>query len=456
MNIIILAAGMGKRMHSSLPKVLHPIAQKPMLHHVVDTVSKLNPQKLIIVIGHEAEQIKQSFEQEKYKDIPIIWAYQKEQLGTGHAVMQGLPFVDDNYPTLVLYGDVPLISLHTLENLIQNTKNNVGILTAFYDNPVGYGRIIKYNDKVTQIIEEKDASAEQKQINEINTGIMCLPTPFLHTYLPNLNNNNAQGEYYLTDAILCAVENNLEIICTHPCLGNWETFGVNNKKQLCELERLYQQSLANQLLEQGVTIIDAARIDIRGSLSVEQDVTIDVGCVFEGEVHLAQGVHIKPYCVINNSYIGQHSVIESFSHIEQSYIQSNGHIGPYARLRPHTKLADNVKIGNFVELKNVNVDDNSKVNHLSYIGDAAVGKNVNIGAGVITCNYDGANKYQTVVHDNAFIGSDCQLIAPVTIGENATIGAGTTLTKDAPAQELTLSRAKQISIKGWKRPQKQK
>ena len=454
MNIIILAAGMGKRMQSNLPKVLHPVAQKPMLHHVVDTVLKLSPQKLIIVIGHEAEQVKQSFEhynQEKYKNIEIMWAYQEQQLGTGHAVMQCLPFMNNDTQTLILYGDVPLISVATLEKLIQNSKNNAGILTAFYENPTGYGRILKQNDKVTHIVEEKDTNAEQKQITEINTGIMCLPTSLLHTCLPNLSNNNAQGEYYLTDVIACAVKDNIEVVCSNPCLGNWETFGVNSKKQLTELERLYQQSLASDLLEKGVTIIDTNRIDIRGSLTVEQEVTIDIGCVFEGHVHLAQGVYIKPYCIIRDSYIGKDSIIESFSHIDNSHIESHGHIGPYARLRPNTKLAQNVKVGNFVELKNAHINDNSKVNHLSYIGDANIGKNVNIGAGVITCNYDGVNKHHTNIEDNAFIGSDCQLIAPVTVGEGATIGAGTTLTKDAPSQELTLSRAKQTTISNWKR-----
>jgi bifunctional UDP-N-acetylglucosamine pyrophosphorylase/glucosamine-1-phosphate N-acetyltransferase len=454
MNIIILAAGMGKRMQSAMPKVLHPIAQQSMLHHVVDTVSNLNPQRIIIVIGHGAEQVKQSFAQEKYQNTQITWAYQEQQLGTGHAVMQALPFVDNNYPSLVLYGDVPLIGLTTLQKLIDTSIDKVGILTAYYDNPTGYGRIVKQNNKVTHIVEEKDATAEQKQITEINTGIMCLPTASLHEWLPSLKNNNAQGEYYLTDVVACAVKDNIEVACSHPLLGNWETFGVNSKKQLYELERLYQQSLANDLLEKGVTIIDANRIDIRGTLTVEKDVTIDVGCVFEGNVHLAQGVHIKPYCVINNSHIGEYSVIESFSHIDNSHIQSNGHIGPYARLRPNTKLADNVKVGNFVELKNANIADNSKVNHLSYVGDSVVGKNVNIGAGVITCNYDGVNKHQTTIEDNAFIGSDCQLVAPVTVGEGATIGAGTTLTKDAPTQQLTLSRAKQLSIASWKRPEK--
>ncbi len=454
MNIIILAAGMGKRMQSTIPKVLHPIAQKSMLHHVIDSVLELQPHKIFIVVGHGAKQVQESIEKKylnqdsNYSKIHFI--IQEQQLGTGHAVMQVLPYINNTYPSLVLYGDVPLIQTQTLKNLIQERNDAVGILTAFYENPKGYGRIIKDEQQhIIGIVEEKDASAEQKTICEINTGIMCLPSAYLHTWLPSLKNNNVQQEYYLTDIVTCAVKDNIGVKSMQPQYGNWETIGVNSKQQLHDLERLHQTILAQNLLEQGATLIDAARIDIRGTLTIEQDVTIDVGCVFEGNVHLAKGVHIEAYCVIRNTSIDAYTTIYAFSHIDQSIIGAYNKIGPYARLRPNNNLAAHVKIGNFVELKNTQIDEASKISHLSYVGDATLGKNVNIGAGVITCNYDGKNKHHTHIEAGAFIGSDCQLVAPVRVGQDAIIAAGTTLTKNAPENSLTLSRVKQTSIEDW-------
>jgi bifunctional UDP-N-acetylglucosamine pyrophosphorylase / glucosamine-1-phosphate N-acetyltransferase len=336
-----------------------------------------------------------------------------------------------------------------------NNTACLNILTAIYDNPTGYGRIVKDEEgHVVSIVEEKDASQQQKGIQEINTGIMLLPTKYLYTWLPNLGNKNAQGEYYLTDVVAKAVEDNIHINCVHPYIANWETFGVNSKAQLADLERIYQANIANLLLEQGATLMDSSRIDVRGNLNIGKDVTIDVGCVFEGSVYLADGVHIKPYCIIKNSTINANTIIEAFSHIDDANIGANNKVGPYARIRPQTHTQNDVHIGNFVELKNTKVDNASKINHLSYMGDAVIGANVNIGAGVITCNYDGVNKHLTNIEDNCFIGSDVQLIAPVKIENGATIGAGSTITKTAKANALTLSRAKQISIEDWQRPVK--
>jgi bifunctional UDP-N-acetylglucosamine pyrophosphorylase / glucosamine-1-phosphate N-acetyltransferase len=456
MNIVILAAGMGKRMQSSMPKVLHPIAHKPMLQHVLDNVLQMqpSPSKIIIVVGHGAEQVERSIKTNNSSN--IIFVKQEQQLGTGHAVMQALPHLDANEPTLVLYGDVPLTTLASLKSLMSNNNNAcLNILTAIYDNPTGYGRIVKDEEgHIVSIVEEKDATQQQKGIQEINTGIMLLPTKFLYTWLPNLGNKNAQGEYYLTDVVAKAVEDNIHINCVHPCIANWETFGVNSKAQLADLERIYQANIANVLLKQGATLMDSSRIDVRGNLNIGKDVTIDVGCVFEGSVYLADGVHIKPYCIIKNSTINASTTIEAFSHIDDANIGANNKIGPYARIRPQTHTQNDVHIGNFVELKNTKVDNASKINHLSYMGDAVIGANVNIGAGVITCNYDGVNKYLTHIEDNCFIGSDVQLIAPVKIEQGATIGAGSTITKTAKANALTLSRAKQISIEDWQRPVK--
>ncbi len=452
MNIIILAAGMGKRMRSALPKVLHPLAGKPLLKHVIDTARSLQPKQLCVVYGHGGERVLSTLS----PDNPdIVFAKQDPQLGTGHAVMQAMPFITDNdAPTLILYGDVPLTSTATLRRLIDVAGNNkLGVLTVTLPNPDGYGRIVREHDKIVRIVEYKDASISERAITEINTGIIVVPTAKLRTWLGTLSNDNVQGEYYLTDIIARAVADGIDIVSAQPD-DAIEILGVNSKVQLAELERQHQQRIANTLLEQGVTLLDPTRLDIRGTLTCGRDVTIDVNCIFEGNVTLADGVNIGPNCVIINNDIGEQTIIKAFTHIEQTKIGSHAQIGPYARLRPGTVLGEDVHIGNFVEVKNSHIATHSKANHLAYIGDTDIGSKVNIGAGVITCNYDGVNKSRTIIEDDAFIGSDSQLIAPVKVGKGATIGAGTTLTKDAPAGQLTLSRSKQLSLPGWSRPVK--
>lgn len=450
LNIVILAAGKGTRMHSDKPKVLHSIAGKPMLQHVVDTAANLQPTKIIVVYGHGGERVPQALAQSS-----ALFILQEPQLGTGHAVQQALPQLDNDSITLVLYGDVPLIRQDTLQKILADQKS-MKLLTQYLDNPKGYGRIVRdAAGKVTRIVEEKDATPEQRQIQEINTGILAAPTGMLREWLANLRNENAQGEYYLTDIVAMAVTQGVKINTVQPAHA-WEVMGINSKIQLAELERLWQLEQANSLLTQGVTLADPARLDIRGQLICERDVEIDVGCIFEGQVHLAKGVKIGAYSVIRNTRIAANTQIAPYSHIDRATIGEQCHIGPFARIRPGSILHDDVHIGNFVEIKNSEIADNSKANHLSYIGDATVGSRVNIGAGTITCNYDGANKFRTVIEDDAFIGSDTQLVAPVTVGRGATIGAGSTITKDAPAGELTLSRAKQVSVSGWQRPTKKK
>ncbi|MGO4412745.1 MULTISPECIES: bifunctional UDP-N-acetylglucosamine diphosphorylase/glucosamine-1-phosphate N-acetyltransferase GlmU [unclassified Cupriavidus] len=451
MNIVILAAGMGKRMNSALPKVLHPVAGRPMLAHVLDTARTLSPSRLVVVVGHGAEHVR-----EAVAAPDVAFADQTQQLGTGHAVMQALPMLDDNQPTLVLYGDVPLTTAATLEALVHAAgAERMGVLTVEMPDPTGYGRIVRdAAGNIVRIVEQKDASDEIRAIREINTGIIVCPTGHLRRWLATLGNNNAQGEYYLTDTIERAATEGVEIVSAQPA-ALWETLGVNSKVQLAEVERIHQRNLAQRLLEAGVTLLDPARIDVRGQLTCGRDVTIDVGCVFEGRVHLDDGVHIGAHCVIRNATIGAGARVQPFCHIEEAKIGPAGRIGPYARLRPGTELGEDVHIGNFVEVKNSQVGDHSKANHLAYVGDTTVGQRVNIGAGTITCNYDGVNKSRTVIEDDAFIGSDTQLVAPVTVGRGATIGAGTTLTKDAPAGKLTLSRAKQMTLDAWQRPVKQ-
>jgi bifunctional UDP-N-acetylglucosamine pyrophosphorylase/glucosamine-1-phosphate N-acetyltransferase len=450
-NIVILAAGMGKRMNSALPKVLHPVAGRPMLAHVLDTARTLSPSRLVVVVGHGAEHVR-----EAVAAPDVAFADQTQQLGTGHAVMQALPMLDDNKPTLVLYGDVPLTTAATLEALVHAAgAERMGVLTVEMPDPTGYGRIVRdAAGNIVRIVEQKDASDEIRAIREINTGIIVCPTGHLRRWLATLGNNNAQGEYYLTDTIERAATEGVEIVSAQPA-ALWETLGVNSKVQLAEVERIHQRNLAQRLLEAGVTLLDPARIDVRGQLTCGRDVTIDVGCVFEGRVHLDDGVHIGAHCVIRNATIGAGARVQPFCHIEEAKIGPAGRIGPYARLRPGTELGEDVHIGNFVEVKNSQVGDHSKANHLAYVGDTTVGQRVNIGAGTITCNYDGVNKSRTVIEDDAFIGSDTQLVAPVTVGRGATIGAGTTLTKDAPAGKLTLSRAKQMTLDAWQRPVKQ-
>ncbi len=450
LNIIILAAGKGTRMYSDKPKVLHTIAGKGMLQHVVDTSANLNPTKTIIVYGHGGEMVPQSLTQHN-----ATFVIQEPQLGTGHAVQQALPHLDEDGLSLVLYGDVPLIQQETLKKIL-TIETALTLLTQHLDNPKGYGRIVRDTDgKVCRIVEEKDATPEQRKIQEVNTGILAAPTKHLRNWLANLRNDNAQGEYYLTDIVAMAVTQGIKIETSQPA-NEWEVIGINNKLQQAELERTWQKELATRLLLQGVTLADPARIDIRGELVCEKDVEIDVGCIFEGRVHLGKGVKVGAYSVIKNSNVAANTQIATYSHIDDAEIGSGCQIGPFARIRPGSKLKNEVHIGNFVEIKNSDIANNSKANHLSYIGDATIGSRVNIGAGTITCNYDGANKFRTVIEDDAFIGSDSQLVAPVTVGRGTTIGAGSTITKDTPVGGLTLSRSKQLSIPGWLRPTKKK
>jgi len=457
MNVVILAAGMGKRMQSALPKVLHPLAGKPLLSHVIDTARSLSPSKLCVIYGHGGAAVLGHLEGQKAKGgVDISAALQEPQLGTGHAVMQGLPELDDNAPTLILYGDVPLTTAASLQRLIDVAgKDKLGILTVVQENPFGLGRIVRHGGAIVRIVEEKDASPNERNIQEINSGIMVAPTAKLRKWLAALNNSNAQGEYYLTDIVAQAVDEGVEVVSAHPG-APWEVLGVNSKTQLAQLERIHQSNIAHALLEKGVTLADPARIDVRGELLCGRDVMIDVGCVFEGKVELADGVTVGPNCVLVNARIEAGANIKPFCHIEDAVVGPASQIGPYARLRPGTVLGEDVHVGNFVEIKNSQVAAHSKANHLAYVGDATVGSRVNIGAGTITCNYDGANKFRTVIEDDAFIGSDSQLVAPVTVGAGATLGAGTTLTKDAPAGKLTISRPKQLTIEGWKRPVKVK
>ncbi len=449
LDIVILAAGKGTRMVSARPKVLHELAGKPLLLHALGTAKALDPANICVVYGYGGEMVPQAV-----SDPAIRMALQEPQLGTGHALQQALAYLDANHVTLVLYGDVPLIRAGTLLPLVQMAlPGKVALLTMEMADPHGYGRIVRHEGKVLRIVEEKDASADERAIREVNTGIMAVPNQFLPAWLASLKNQNAQGEYYLTDIIALAAEQGIEVLTGSPA-HHWEVLGVNSKQQLAHLERLYQHEQANSLLERGVTLIDPRRIDIRGEVICGSDVQIDVNCVFEGHVTLEDGVKVGANCILRNVVIAAGTHIEPFSLIEQATIGAGCRIGPYARIRPGTELAEQVHIGNFVELKNSQVGFNSKINHLSYVGDATVGAKVNIGAGTITCNYDGANKHRTVIEDGAFIGSDTQLVAPVTVGKGATIGAGSTITKNTPEGELTLSRARQVTINGWKRPVK--
>ncbi len=457
MNVVILAAGMGKRMQSALPKVLHPLAGKPLLQHVIDTARRLSPSKLCVIYGHGGAAVPEMVGKLALDGgAAIDTALQQPQLGTGHAVMQAVPQLIEDAPTLVLYGDVPLTTEASLRSLVEAAGNDkLGILTVEQANPFGLGRIVRENDRIVRIVEEKDASDTERAIREINSGIMCIPTRHLKRWLAALSNNNAQGEYYLTDIVAQAVNDGVEVVSASPS-AEWEVAGVNSKVQLAELERRHQLNIATALLEKGVTLMDPARIDVRGELICGRDVVIDVGCVFEGRVELADGVTVGPHCVLVNTKVEAGANIKPFCHIEDAVVGPKSQIGPYARLRPGTELGEDVHIGNFVEVKNSQVAAHSKANHLAYVGDATVGSRVNIGAGTITCNYDGANKFRTVIEDDAFIGSDSQLVAPVTVGKGATLGAGTTLTKDAPAGKLTISRPKQMTLDGWTRPVKVK
>ncbi|NJM32776.1 MAG: bifunctional UDP-N-acetylglucosamine diphosphorylase/glucosamine-1-phosphate N-acetyltransferase GlmU [Limnobacter sp.] len=451
LNIVILAAGKGTRMKSDLPKVVHPVGGIPMVQRVVNAGMALGQGHVVLVVGHGAQRVQALFEQQSN----VHFALQAEQLGTGHAVSMALNTLQEHGPTLVLYGDVPLIQPESLKPLLQAAQQRqVGLLTLNMQDPTGYGRIVRNEqNQVCGIVEHKDATPEQLAITEINTGILACPTPLLRKWLAGVSNHNAQGEYYLTDIIGMAYRDGVPVIASHPA-HHWEVLGVNSRTQQAELERFYQNQQAHKLLEQGVCLADPARIDIRGTLHCKADVFIDAGCVFEGEVHLANGVHIAQNCYLKNVRLGANTRIEPFCHLEQAQVGEGARIGPYARLRPGSELAEHTHVGNFVELKNAKLGPESKANHLSYIGDAQVGARVNIGAGTITCNYDGANKHQTTIEDDAFIGSDTQLVAPIRVGKGATLGAGTTLTKDAPAGALTVSRTKQMSVAGYKRPVK--
>lgn len=451
LNVVILAAGQGKRMYSKLPKVLQPLGGKPLLAHVLDTARQLQPATLIVVYGHGGEAVRQTIGSDS-----VCWALQTPQLGTGHALAQALPHLDASLPTLVLYGDVPLVQAATLQHLVHQAGDGLGLLTVHLAQPQGYGRVVRADTgSVCGIVEEKDATPAERAIQEVNTGIMVLPSSRLPGWLKALSNANAQGEYYLTDVVAMAVAAGLPVRTAHP-EGAWEVQGVNDKLQLAELERIYQRRQAEALLRQGVRLADPARLDIRGTLVCGRDVSIDVGCVFAGTVELAEAVEIGPYCVLQNVRVGAGSRIAAFSHIDGAEIGPDAVIGPYARLRPGSVLASGAHVGNFVEIKNSRIGQDSKANHLAYVGDADIGARVNIGAGTITCNYDGANKHRTVIEDDVFIGSDTQLVAPVRVGRGATLGAGTTLTKDAPAEALTVSRARQTSVPGWKRPARKK
>lgn len=450
-SIIILAAGKGTRMKSAKPKVMHTLAGKPLLQHVIETAKQLQPAQLAVVCGNSAEQVVPYLEQQG-----ISTVMQQQQKGTGHAVEQAKEFIVQSDQTLVLYADVPLIQAQTLTELINaGDKNSLKVLTTLLEDPTGYGRIVRdQHDNMLCITEEKDADEETKLINEINTGILCIPSKWLVEALSQLDNNNAQGEYYLTDLIAKAVDQGIEINSV-TCDDEMEVAGINNRVQLAEVESYYQQLKATALMMSGVTLVDPARIDIRGELTSGQDITIDINVIFEGNNTIADNVSIGANCIIINSIIHEGAEILPNSIVENAEVGTNCSVGPFARLRPGTKLAAKAKVGNFVEVKNANIGLGSKINHLSYIGDTDMGADVNIGAGTITCNYDGANKHRTVIGDRVFVGSDTQLVAPVTVEDGATIGAGSTIRKTVPGDALTLTKSEQKTVKGWQRPVKQ-
>ena len=450
LNIVILAAGKGTRMHSNTPKVLHQIGGSAILAHVIACAKALNPQKIIVVYGFGGEIVREAFANEE-----LIWVNQAEQLGTGHAVQQVMPHLDDDANTLILLGDVPLVDAETCKKLLEQASGKLAILSFIKPDPTGYGRIVRgAQNSVVAIVEHKDASDAQRQIDEVNTGIMAMPNKYLKQWLLRLQNRNAQKEYYLTDIVSFAVLDDV-VVTAEITSDEYAVTGINSKLDLSLIEGEYQHRYAKKLMMAGVMLRDPYRTDVRGNLHCGQDVEIDIGCVFEGDVNIGDNVKIGAYCVIKNTTIKANTLILPFTHIDDAEIGANSRIGPYARLRPGTILQSDTHVGNFVELKNAQVDIGSKINHLSYVGDAVIGKNVNVGAGTITCNYDGANKFKTVIEDEAFIGSDTQLIAPVTVGKNATIAAGSTITKDVPAGGLTVCRAKeQKSYPSWQRPEK--
>jgi bifunctional UDP-N-acetylglucosamine pyrophosphorylase/glucosamine-1-phosphate N-acetyltransferase len=458
MNIVILAAGQGKRMRSALPKVLHPVAGRPMLAHVLEAAEALArgldvPARTTVVVGHGAEAVRGFVAGRNGVQTEL----QEPQLGTGHAVMQAVPHLNDAEPTLVLYGDVPLITSRTLRGLIDAAgRDGVGLLTVKLDDPTGYGRIVRdRNGDVRKIVEQKDARGDELAIGEVNTGILVAPTLRLKGWLGRLSNDNAQREYYLTDCIAQAVADGVKVAGV-VCAAVDEALGVNSKEQLAQAERVVQRRIALRLMEQGVTLADPARIDVRGELTVGSDVSIDVGCVFEGRVDLADGVRVGPYSVLRNVSIGANTEIVAFTFFEDSSIGAGARLGPFSRLRPGAQLGDEVHIGNFVEIKASTMGRGSKANHLAYVGDTAMGADCNIGAGTIVANYDGANKHKTELGDNVHTGSNSVLVAPIKVGAGATVGAGSTVVGDVPAGKLTVARARQVTIEGWTRPTKNK
>ena len=448
-SIIVLAAGQGKRMHSRLPKVLQPLAGKALLQHVVDTSVSLGAEDICVVYGHGGEAVPVAFEGQNLR-----WALQAEQLGTGHAVQQAMAETPDENLALILYGDVPLLRPETLQRMLEVCADkDCAVLTVDMDEPFGYGRIVREGDTVVRSVEEKDATDEERAITEINSGVMVCPSGSLKDWLGRINNDNSQGEYYLTDVIALAVDDGCTVHGVKA--NNWvEVMGINDKKQLAEAERALQTRLVDELMAAGVGIADPLRVDIRGTLNCGKDVYIDVNAVFEGEVTLGATVKIESNNLVRDSQIGAGTVLHSNCHIEGATTGGDCEIGPFARLRPGAELANNVKVGNFVEVKKSIIAEGSKVNHLTYIGDTDIGKDVNVGAGTIVCNYDGANKHRTTIGDNAFIGSGVELVAPVDVGAGATIGAGSTISKSAPANKLTVERARQATIPGWQRPEK--
>lgn len=451
LSVAILAAGKGTRMYSDLPKVLHLLAGKPMVQHVIDTASKLGAKQVHLVYGHGGDLLKKTL-----ADQPINWVLQAEQLGTGHAMQQAAPYFSDDENVLMLYGDVPLISEDTLRRLVDaKPEGGIGLLTVKLDDPTGYGRIVRKDHRVVSIVEHKDATAEQHKINEINTGILVASGKDLKRWLAKLDNNNAQGEFYITDIIGLAHAEGNHIEAVHPSRLS-EVEGVNNRLQLSRLERVYQSEQAERLLLAGVMLNDPARFDLRGELVHGRDITIDTNVIIEGKVVLGDRVHIGSGCILKNCVIDNDSVISPYSVIENSELSIGCTVGPFARLRPGAKLEQDAHVGNFVEIKNARLGKGSKAGHLSYLGDADIGDRVNIGAGTITCNYDGANKFKTIIGDDVFVGSDTQLVAPVSVANGATIGAGTTVTSDVGENELVISRVKQKHITGWQRPVKKK
>ncbi|MGB1458266.1 bifunctional UDP-N-acetylglucosamine diphosphorylase/glucosamine-1-phosphate N-acetyltransferase GlmU [Spongiibacter marinus] len=449
-DVIVLAAGKGSRMKSALPKVLHPIAGKPMLKWATDAAAASGAQNTHVVIGFGREQVVAGMAGE-----PVTFAIQREQLGTGHAVAQAMENVSDVDVVVITYGDVPLLRSTTISRLAAlAAQQQLVLLTEFLEVPDGYGRIVRApSGGVQAIVEQKDATEEQRRINEVNSGVMAVPATQLREWLPKLSSSNAQGEYYLTDIVAMAAQAGVPIEAVHPSEAH-ETTGVNSREQLSALERAYQRQMAADLMADGVTILDPARIDVRGKLQAAQDVSIDVNCIFEGDVVLEAGVNIQANCIIRNARIGANTCIEANSIIEGSTVAANCGVGPFARLRPGSELGENAKVGNFVEVKKSIVGAGSKINHLSYVGDASIGKSTNIGAGVITCNYDGVNKHRTAIGDEAFVGSNCALVAPVEIGSGVTVGAGSVVTDDVPEGNLTVARGRQKNIAGWERPKK--